>query len=1767
MPGDLPIQQGSRKRSHKNVANICFWASPYFDPSERKAMFEEILPFFTNSDTSGAFIVIGALNMLLPTNPAPDEPGQLQPQDYLPTFFHLWSLVNRSKVFDTTFFDLFSRLARDSITSEHVPFSEYGIFTKDQSDLIFTALLRLTEIPVGQAHSPYGPTVDMGAGLGLLLERDKRKTPTGYSIARWLVMSLSPVCLDKPGSILSNMEGLLQSIDTFFHPSNNGAWTDLLAQIVFHAVDFFLLRWNREQSGEMETPKERQITPELKRRFVLSLRDVVYMGLFSKRSKIMDYYFSSIQGLATLEPSLILPGALQRFYPSLQGLVEVHRTTSSLCGLQMIANVMSKNRGFRCHLTALLALALPGIDANDLSKTQHTLNFIQAVAFSIPFVDLTKEHDEVHDSSLAIQWVQGEMERMEREGPNVVIDYDTELSDEDEANIVRSSTAGLSEFVLALLGKIFTLLENLPELSRARSRSPEDNVINILPGALGPLFANMSDELFDMVLEKVATFVRTHVVHQARDAMAFIISSICRGNPGKTLKVMVPMLIVGIRSEIDHNGAASDRSSGSDVLPRDRALVWHISMLSMVVVHVGDAVMPYKKELFDIAVYMQEKCRGIPTLHISNYIHHLLLNLTLIFPVDAKMYEPEVYKKGLDASDWGRYTKPSEMTINWHVPSEEELDFAVQLVESQVQTATERLSNLISDNPSVSRKGKNKEWSDEVSRNLSQVRLILAGVATLFDPTKVSAQQNGSQDHDSDVEMNEETPTEESDDPLTEGTEDEESRPQFHYRAGYVLERNSPNYVHIHKLREDVGHLLSDVHDFLEKHQEDDVACFTALYTAYRTWITDVGSEKSAHTLERLASIYKSENRPFKISGLRKQYPRPLLIKRAGKYHHERLKHNSSARPKSALDKKLLLNLASSSVSLYAEVRMNAQGALESALKSLIGGRPLVIPPLLDTFKKALETNDFDRIKGSLYTLLFTSLMKTILRDWRFAPDLVRLYIKAASVDKASIQKVGNSALYGSLLDAGKRMESFIVVDHHLVQLIEPKENCETKIKSRHAFIVERRTKVEEVKFKLTEEVVEICQTAHWRVVARCTIFMVNLGLRMTTLAPISLVELAAKGAITEHPGLRAAYHDALTRLLGFVETRAIYGHKFENYITENVTEWDEFDVTVNSDDPNWTKKYLNSFAEPGVPEYYVNKDWPGWLVWGKSFRVVSSRRTPFPGYDELELSVKKHIGDIITRDWLHTYNAYLKQEPRDASADRFRLQSCHLMIHICQMILRGETVLTMEEFKEEFEETYGDGSDKHQHRAASEILSSMFLSVFDWPIEKRKEIWDYCLPKIIKVFDEGLTPDNLGYWMAALHMMLGNRDPRFMRELYDYMASFRVDMTSNAAFKDSSQILFLEYVVSGAGWHFRNTDAALKDFLAHIDHPYKQVRDAMGRTIGTIYRTRYYEAFKNVDALLSENKASSSIGIKPYIPSEGFAATLKGIFDRLEVWRKERTPGQQTPSSYTSGCKTVLLWLDTTLQSHECTELIDFFPDVFMEQLLHMMDVKEDPELQALAYLVYRHLPNIPIRAGEDAAFIAALIRIGKSSTSWHQRLRTLINMQVIYFRRIFLIRPAEQQALFAAVADMLEDSALEVRLGASTTLAGMIRCSPVALRDNILLSLKAKFTEALKKNPMPKKTPGTSTPVSNNQQVIRRHAAVLGLGALITAFPYATPPPEWMPEVLALLASRAANDAGAVGKTVKALLADFKKTRQDTWVTDQKVSHFILWGLKDVC
>ncbi|KAJ6189340.1 hypothetical protein N7519_004248 [Penicillium mononematosum] len=1773
----LPTESGlvhstNLKRNVKTLTKLCAFAQLYIDPCDLPAMLEEFLPHYTTSFSEGAFVVAGLINLLLPTSPAPESRADLLPQSHLPTHFHLWSLVGRSKTFDTTYLDYFSRLARDSLPAAHIPFSEHGIFTKEQSALIFTAVLRLLEIPVGQSTSPYSALVDISSGLGIMLDRDGRKHPVAHHIARWIVMSLSPACVDAEVSILSQLEGLIQAVETFFHPSNSGHWTKTLSQLVYYLTDFFVMRWNREQTGEMDVPPERRLNEPLKRRFVLCIRDVIFMGIYAKSSTAMTFSLSTLQGLAYLEPHLILPGALQRIYPSLQGLVEVHRTASSLRAMTSLSRVISRTKGYRCHMTTLLGLTLPGIDANDLEKSLHALSFIQSACYNIPMVDLTKGRDDINSNMLAMQWISGEMERMEEQGSEVQLGYDTELDDETEELILRSSTCGFGDFTIAFLGRVFTLLENLPDVSRVRNGSPEENIVNTLPATFMPLLASLSPEYYDIALGKIVDFVSNHVIHQARDAMAFICNALCKVNPEKALKRFIPVLTSAIRTEIEDNGAGSTRTTGTDVLPRDRALVWNVSMLSMCVVHVGSAVIGHRQELFDIAVYMQQNCRGIPTVHISNFIHHLLLNLTGTYTNDFSLYEPSVKANGIEPKLWSYKADVNNLNINWHVPTRQEIEFAVDVFKIQTETALKSLSALTHETSTVKRDGSGKDWSDEVTRNLVLLRLVLSGVSVLFDPKAASTTTQGPSNGTSeDVDMKDDSgvsnSVDEDTDTVLDSSDDAIIRQAFTYPTGYALKEGDPLYTTIHKLRERTGWVLHDVHRFLSDKQEDDVPCFGALYSAFRSWFVDVGMERSAHVLDRVTRLLAADIHPYKMSGIRKDYPRALLVRRANVYHLQRLRHNASPRPRSKLDEILLLDIAESCVSLYTETRRNAQNAGESALKAVYGGRLLVIPPLLTALQRGVKENDHARIKGALYSLLLSSVAKTVGRHWKYAPAVVRTFIDASAVDKPSVQKICSTAVF-QVMDYGRAMERMAILDQEIVEAIAPTEDVTDQIEKKRAVVNSKRVAIEQKKADLAEELVNLARVSHWKIASRAATIVITMGLRFDYIASDNLIELMTLGSIDDHPGLRGMYSQALIALFTMIDVRAICTHEYKNYILGHQRFPSKIKVATKPYDKEYTQEYLSSFAKPEA-EYYVDHDFPGWLVWGKTMPAYKSNVARDIEYDDVEWKVRTKMGKLFTRQWFSKFFMYLKQEPRDPSADKFRMSCAMMLLYAFELMIRdGLTAVTFEEIQEEIKEVFEDGSDKHQHRATAEILGALISSVTDTGVEKRTMVWEYAFPIVRKIFTDGLTPENSGYWTTFLHMILQCRDPRRAWPLVDWLSSFRLDMSTNAAFKESSKINLLHQCIIDSGWHYQLEKPIVEDFLAHLDHPYKGVREAMGQTLATIYRTRYHESYPDVQHLLEAQKSSSSVGAYPYPPTEEFTKVIHGIFSRIEEWRKARTPGQQTPSSYTSGSKTVLLWLDSTLSSHECTQLVSFFPDVFTAQLLHMMDVKEDPELQSLAYHVFRHLPNIPYPAERNSEFIQSLIRIGQTSPSWHQRLRIMINIQIIYFRRLFLLDPADRDKLFECIASMLEDPQHEVRAGASATLSGMVRCSPVFLREKMVSRFHERFTKVLIDNPLPKKPKnfrsgiassavssgaGTPTP-EHNRLIIVRHGAVLGLGALIQAFPYNSPPPQWMPEALTSLSIRAANDPGIVGSSVKSIISEFKKTRQDTWHIDAK-------------
>ncbi|KAH0051055.1 hypothetical protein KCU60_g24704, partial [Aureobasidium melanogenum] len=225
----------------------------------------------------------------------------------------------------------------------------------------------------------------------------------------------------------------------------------------------------------------------------------------------------------------------------------------------------------------------------------------------------------------------------------------------------------------------------------------------------------------------------------------------------------------------------------------------------------------------------------------------------------------------------------------------------VRIFEYQGKRSIDALVALTSDDSPVKRDGTGKDWSDEVSRNLVLLRLLISGISCFFRSDDESVTPVSGHDTEVNGSISPKEEVQQSPNDLAE-PDDDKIRKTFIYPTGYPLQTSSPHYEAVHKLRRLTGETLHRVHEFLTQHQQDDVLCFNALYTAYRSWFIDIGIERSAHVLDRLSRLLSADIHPYKFSGTRKAYPRPLLARRANLYHFQRLRYNESPRAASDLD-------------------------------------------------------------------------------------------------------------------------------------------------------------------------------------------------------------------------------------------------------------------------------------------------------------------------------------------------------------------------------------------------------------------------------------------------------------------------------------------------------------------------------------------------------------------------------------------------------------------------------------------------------------------------------------------------------------------------------------------------------------------------------------------------------------------------------------------------------------------------------------------------
>jgi proteasome activator subunit 4 len=174
-------------------------------------------------------------------------------------------------------------------------------------------------------------------------------------------------------------------VENYAHPSNFGRWTQVLALFLQG-----LIKYMRKRVGSKQHAR---LPDAVTDKFAACVMRLVDKGMYSKNS-VMRHVASSAAGqLAYIRPAHVLPFVMGRFMEAVEHSTATHQLNAALsvltsCLRPMLLAPQEAFEGAMCpppaeYLAATLDATLPGIDANDPSKTLGTIRLYAALVSNL----------------------------------------------------------------------------------------------------------------------------------------------------------------------------------------------------------------------------------------------------------------------------------------------------------------------------------------------------------------------------------------------------------------------------------------------------------------------------------------------------------------------------------------------------------------------------------------------------------------------------------------------------------------------------------------------------------------------------------------------------------------------------------------------------------------------------------------------------------------------------------------------------------------------------------------------------------------------------------------------------------------------------------------------------------------------------------------------------------------------------------------------------------------------------------------------------------------------------------------------------------------------------------------------------------------------------------------------------------------------------------------------------------------------------------------
>ncbi|KAJ2796982.1 Proteasome activator BLM10, partial [Coemansia furcata] len=455
-------------------------------------------------------------------------------------------------------------------------------------------------------------------------------------------------------------------------------------------------------------PADMRLTRRMCRRFVISLRTLAMLLLFSKSEDSISMSHSTLKHLAEVEPDLIFVPLLETLYTAIDSVTETHRMISAMRALAKLATTLSNfllyPEGAQ-HVAPLLILTLPGIDVNDPTKTWYALTFIRNLCLNgvvLEELPVTGDMPAPRTSSKA------SMASDAAEDPSV-----DNLPEPDMNQVewmTRASTAQFETWLDQYLRRIFALVDNMSSSleSSETSSSGDTGLQAMVAQATEVVLHQCSERYYPMVSRLITDFVTNTSSLSAVENMSKIVFAFASAMPEIALQSLLPVCCERIAEDIDNGVGRAPSLSKRTRSHSETTLVWFATVLAVLTeLQHGEYLVRYKDQLLKTVNLILDNCMSRQVYATAGRI---LLNINTSF---TSIYT----KRGHSVPDsvwndsefrenhfryWGQLPKidDPDFKLQWNSPSQEGVEFALEMLRSIIAPRIADLDKFMDTAPS-----------------------------------------------------------------------------------------------------------------------------------------------------------------------------------------------------------------------------------------------------------------------------------------------------------------------------------------------------------------------------------------------------------------------------------------------------------------------------------------------------------------------------------------------------------------------------------------------------------------------------------------------------------------------------------------------------------------------------------------------------------------------------------------------------------------------------------------------------------------------------------------------------------------------------------------------------------------------------------------------------------------------------------------------------------------------------------------------------------